>query len=614
MSAYGRSRRLLLVAVAAAALLGFFSPARLLVLGQSSCPLDFSVTADEFAFARNDRDPGRQCLAVREELNLVIAAQLNRTQRFLFPAATASSCIQDFQASLQRQGVAPNITVRCSIDSQTLESGSTRCPNFTSVGDFTSATSSASIVNIQTNCRGNIGDGPSCSACTAAVVSSVSFRSNGSTCLDYAHIYAASIVNLDGPTDPGTVACMFFNQGSRGGEKREVWKIALIVVAGFLALSGTGVLAWLWWRKRCKDKSRRKLLEDRDSTLERSMHSNASLIRFDMHEMKAATRNFHRTTLIGQGGYGNVYKGVLKDGTVVALKRFKNCSPAGDEGFVHEMEMISSVRHKNLAPLLGWCIGSSRSEGHQRIIVYEFMSNGSLDDHLFGKFKKNLDWPTRQKIAIGTAKGLAYLHNGAQPAIIHRDIKGGNILLDSEFNAKVADFGLAKFAPEGMTHMTTGVAGTQGYVAPEYVLYNQLTDRSDVYSFGIVFLELLSGRKALVHTPASDTPVPIADWAWSVMKETRIVDILQQPMDKLGDEEVMESFILVALLCAHPQVAYRPSMAQVVKMLENDLAVPSMPERPIPLMVNAQELASTTGTSYSGSVPFYFSSSGELPR
>jgi serine/threonine protein kinase len=172
-----------------------------------------------------------------------------------------------------------------------------------------------------------------------------------------------------------------------------------------------------------------------------------------MDDIKAATHNFSRGAIIGSGGFGNVYKGVLKSGSEIAVKCFKNCSPAGDAEFVHEVEMISSVRHRNLVALKGCCVGSGGVvEGHQRIIILDFMRNGSLKDYLFNPNKPSLDWPTRKQIALGMARGIAYLHYGAQPAIIHRDIKASNILLDEKFEAHVADFGLAKFMPEGQTH------------------------------------------------------------------------------------------------------------------------------------------------------------------
>ena len=198
-----------------------------------------------------------------------------------------------------------------------------------------------------------------------------------------------------------------------------------------------------------------------------SMKESTTLIRFTFDEIKKATRNFSRDNIIGRGGYGNVYKGFLPDGTEVAMKRFKNCSASGDASFCHEVEVIASVRHVNLVALRGYCTATTNFEGHQRIIVCDLVKNGSLHDHLFDSDGKKLSWPVRQTIALGTARGLAYLHYGAQPSIIHRDIKASNILLDENFEAKVADFGLAKFNPEGMTHMSTRVAGTMGYVAPD---------------------------------------------------------------------------------------------------------------------------------------------------
>ncbi|CAN1765689.1 Probable LRR receptor-like serine/threonine-protein kinase RKF3 [Linum perenne] len=229
------------------------------------------------------------------------------------------------------------------------------------------------------------------------------------------------------------------------------------------------------------------------------------------------------------------------------------------------------------------------------------MNNGSLHDHLFGSnaSKSKLSWPIRQKIALGTARGLAYLHTGAQPTIIHRDIKASNILLDNDFEPKVADFGLAKSNPEGMTHLSTRVAGTWGYLAP-------LTERSDVYSYGVVLLELLSGKKALEDSATQ--PCLLTDWAWSLVKEGRGLDVVEDGMPELAAPDVLERYVLVAVLCSHPQLYARPTMDQVVKMLETELVVPSIPQRSIPLVSEMDDIErSVSSTSGSGQL---FSPSG----
>lgn len=343
---------------------------------------------------------------------------------------------------------------------------------------------------------------------------------------------------------------------------------------------------------------RTKATDTKSMALE-NISASTTLIKFTFEEIKASTKNFSRDSIIGKGGYGNVYSGKLRDGSEVALKRFKNCSAGGDASFAHEVEVIASVRHVNLVALRGYCTATTQMEGHQRIIVCELMKNGSLHDHLFGSEGTKLSWPVRQNIAVGTARGLAYLHYGAQPKILHRDIKASNILLDENFEAKVADFGLARFTPEGMTHVSTRVAGTLGYVAPEYALYGQLTEKSDVYSFGVVLLELLSGKKAFLSSDGGQNTL-LTDWAWSLVRKGKPLDVIEDGMEDLGPKEVMEKFVLIAVLASHPQLHARPTMDQIVKILETDLAVPTIPERPLPLVANMDEIEKSISSSGSG--------------
>ncbi|THF98873.1 hypothetical protein TEA_009840 [Camellia sinensis var. sinensis] len=214
------------------------------------------------------------------------------------------------------------------------------------------------------------------------------------------------------------------------------------------------------------------------------------------------------------------------------------------------------------------------------------MPNGSLDDHLFKieSNEKRLSWPQRKNIILDVAKGLAYLHHGIKPAIYHRDIKATNILLDSEMKARVADFGLAKQSTEGQSHLTTRVAGTYGYLAPEYALYGQLTEKSDVYSFGIVILETMSGRKVLDTTNAtSASTILITDWAWTMVKSGDVKGVFDEGIREEGPRGVMERFVLVGILCAHVMVALRPTIADALKMLEGDIDIPRLPDRPLPL-------------------------------
>ncbi|XP_071741808.1 probable LRR receptor-like serine/threonine-protein kinase At1g06840 isoform X2 [Rutidosis leptorrhynchoides] len=286
---------------------------------------------------------------------------------------------------------------------------------------------------------------------------------------------------------------------------------------------------------------------------------------FSYEEMKHATNNFDVGSEVGQGGYGKVYKGVFNDGTVVAIKRAQEGSLQGEKEFLTEIELLSRLHHRNLVSLLGFC-----DEEGEQMLVYEFMPNGTLREHLSvtEKYKESLSFAMRLRIALASAKGILYLHTEANPPIFHRDIKATNILLDSNFNAKVADFGLSRLAPvadmEGIVpgHVSTVVKGTPGYLDPEYFLTHKLTDKSDVYSLGVVFLELLTGMHPITHGKNIVREVNIA------YRSGMIFSVIDSRMGSYPSECV-EKFITLALKCCREETDERPSMAEVVRELEN---------------------------------------------
>ncbi|KAL0438130.1 UNVERIFIED_CONTAM: putative receptor-like protein kinase [Sesamum latifolium] len=358
-------------------------------------------------------------------------------------------------------------------------------------------------------------------------------------------------------------------------------KLLFGVMGGFI---GTcfAVILFLVYRKWDKKKKQDLMHESYVHSMKSRVLPNSGAKWFHVAELEQATNGFLQKNMIGKGGYGVVYKGTLSDGTEVAVKQILDLESKGDDEFTNEAEIISKIRHRNLLALRGFCVTSERFKGTRRYLVYDFMSNGSLEDHLFvNDMKQNLSWPQRKNIILDIAKGLAYLHYGIKPAIYHRDIKATNILLDSDMKAKVADFGLAKQSAEGQSHLTTRVAGTHGYLAPEYALYGQLTDKSDVYSFGIVILEIMSSRRVL---DASETSkILITDWAWALVKSGRIEEVFHEWIRNEGPKGVMERFVRVGLLCAHVMVALRPTIADALKMLEGDIDIPRLPDRPLPL-------------------------------
>lgn len=284
--------------------------------------------------------------------------------------------------------------------------------------------------------------------------------------------------------------------------------------------------------------------------------------RFFLAELKKATNNFSNSNEIGAGGYGKVYKGTLLTGELVAVKRAKEGSMQGAQEFKTEIEILSRVHHRNLVSLIGFCY-----EQGEQMLVYEFMVNGTLHEWLLGKMKEPLDWHRRLQIALGSARGLTYLHENIDPPIIHRDVKSANILLDDKLTAKVADFGLSKLAPDGdenQQQMSTQVKGTLGYLDPQYYTMQQLSDRSDVYSFGVVLLEILSGRQPIergkyivreVRTALDKGGLP----AVRSLIDPSLADVPMQNIEPLLD---------LALMCVEEKATDRPSMNEAVKQLE----------------------------------------------
>ncbi|OMO60914.1 hypothetical protein COLO4_33675 [Corchorus olitorius] len=291
---------------------------------------------------------------------------------------------------------------------------------------------------------------------------------------------------------------------------------------------------------------------------------------FSLRQIKAATNNFDAENKIGEGGFGSVYKGLLSDGTVIAVKQLSSKSKQGNREFVNEIGMISALQHPNLVKLYGCCV-----EGNQLLLVYEYMEHNCVSRALFGKGstpKLKLDWSTRKNICLGIARGLAYLHEESRIKIVHRDIKTSNVLLDKNLNAKISDFGLAKLNDDDKTHISTRIAGTIGYMAPEYAMRGYLTSKADVYSFGVVALEIVSGKSNTNYRPTEDF-VYLLDWAYVLRERGSLLELVDPELGSEYSSEEAMVMLNVALLCTNAAPTLRPTMSQVVSMLEGQTSV-----------------------------------------
>lgn len=290
---------------------------------------------------------------------------------------------------------------------------------------------------------------------------------------------------------------------------------------------------------------------------------------FSYEELETATGGFAKSNLLGEGGFGFVYKGVFPGGRLVAVKQLKLGGGQGEKEFRAEVEIISMIHHRHLVSLVGYCIADT-----QRLLVYDYVPNNTLEYHLHRRKEEPImDWPTRLKVAFGAARGLAYLHEDCHPRIIHRDIKSSNILLDNNFDAQVSDFGLAKLTSDANTHVSTRVMGTLGYMAPEYASTGKLTEKSDVFSFGVVLLELVTGRKS-VDTTQPLGEESLVEWARTVLMQVNgeeDLELLADPSLKgVYDRNKMFRMVQAAAACVRRSALMRPTMGQVARALGED--------------------------------------------
>ena len=592
----------------------------------ATCPMDFSYVLRipwNRSLCQNFQPPDENdntnttskpqcCQSLLSLFGVAVAQHLKETSLFRLPnLATSNSCLRDYQSKLNSFSLANNLVSYC-LDPLQFVTKPNICARIQSLQDWVARLGKST--SLDTACKSDLTDNTACDGCVRAgykvqstLLSIDSNQTHATSCFYFAILYAAGIVNEFGPESDGAVSCILgLELNSRVGSASKAHSalvfgltgagVALLVMFSLLGL-------YFWYDKKWRRKKNSGFGFDLDEQQQGSrpkLRPNTGSIWFKIQDLEKATHNFSQNNFIGRGGFGFVYKGTLSDGTVVAIKRVIESDFQGAAEFCNEVEIISNLKHRNLVPLRGCCViddddGNNDERGNQRYLVYDYMSNGNLDDHLFPSSgnqigKQPLSWPQRKSIILDVAKGLAYLHYGVKPAIYHRDIKGTNILLDADMRARVADFGLVKQSKEGQSHLTTRVAGTHGYLAPEYALYGQLTEKSDVYSFGVVVLEIMCGRKALdLSSGGSPRALLITDWAWSLVKAGKVEEALDASLLRCGDSSnsnpkgIMERFVLVGILCAHVMVALRPTILVALKMLEGDIEVPPIPDRPMPL-------------------------------
>ncbi|XP_026390984.1 L-type lectin-domain containing receptor kinase IX.1-like [Papaver somniferum] len=373
-----------------------------------------------------------------------------------------------------------------------------------------------------------------------------------------------------------------FNSTLEGKEKtvrneKEVPNVKLIVG---LSVSGT-VLAGcvlgllVVWLMRSKRRRARKHKEEVNFTSD--FERGAGPRRFLLRELVSATNNFSEERKLGEGGFGGVYRGFINEmDLAIAVKKISGGSRQGQKQYITEVRIISRLRHRNLVQLIGWC-----HESGEFVLVYELMPNGSLDALMFG-LRTPLMWAVRYKIALGLASALLYLHEEGEQCVVHRDIKSSNIMLDSYFNAKLGDFGLARLMDNELGLQSTGLAGTLGYLAPEYISTGKASKESDVFSFGVVALEIACGRKSMDYIEEV-ADVGLVEWVWDLYGRDAVLAAIDHKLNLEFDAKQAECLMVVGLWCAHPDRSFRPSIRQAIQVLNMEASIPTLPTKmPVP--------------------------------
>ncbi|XWS39695.1 hypothetical protein CRYUN_Cryun18bG0077000 [Craigia yunnanensis] len=336
-----------------------------------------------------------------------------------------------------------------------------------------------------------------------------------------------------------------------------------VAVGAALLFAAPAIVLALWRRRKPQDH-----FFDVPAEEDPEVHL-GQLKRFSLRELLVASDNFSNKNILGRGGFGKVYKGHLADGSLVAVKRLKEERTQGGElQFQTEIEIVSMAVHRNLLRLRGFCMTPT-----ERLLVYPYMVNGRVASCLRDRPESQapLDWAIRKRIALGAARGLAYLHDHCDTKIIHRDVKAANILLDEEFEAVVGDFGLAKLMDYKDTHVTTAVRGTIGHIAPEYLSTGKSSEKTDVFGYGVMLLELITGQRAFdLARLANDDDVMLLDWVKGLLKDRRLETLVDSDLQGNYIDEEVEQLIQVALLCTQGSPMERPKMSEVVRMLEGD--------------------------------------------
>ncbi|CAJ1971918.1 unnamed protein product [Sphenostylis stenocarpa] len=563
-------------------------------VASASCPMDLTYVQTipwNTSICKDPIDEGPCCQTLSSIFGIGLAERLKETSIFYLPDVnTSSTCLSDFKHQLAAISIKPNIVPLCFPDPTQFVTNSSACAGIRTLQDWNQKVGMDSPVN--TSCKGDLKDQNLCSICSDAALELITNltridpNANASKCFYYVVLFAAAVANPFGTTDLSATGCILglpqpSNAVIRGSSNKrgKVIKLVFSLLAAVIGVVLAFVLMVVYrkWNKRRKENVHHREIENE---VRASVLPITGAKWFHISELEHATSKFSQSNMIGQGGDGVVYKGTLLDGTEVAIKEIFYLETEGDEEFCYELKIISKIKHKNLLALQGCCVTSDNLIGKRRFWVYDYMPNGNLDYHLSLTGAERLTWLQRKNIIIDVAKGLAYLHYEIKPPIYHRDIKATNILLDSRMNAKLADFSLAKQGSERQSHLTTRVAGTYGYLAPEYALYGQLTEKSDVYSYGIVILEIMSGRKVIDTLNSSADS--LTDWIWTLVESGNMMEIFDESIRK-GPQKIMKRFAIVGMLCAHAVVALRPTIAEALKMLEGDIGIPPLPNRPMPL-------------------------------